>query len=64
MVPFSDFAAQLRSELPLNYASLDLSSSQRVGLVIIDEVNGFCTVGAGNLVSLSEFSWLAAQSMA
>ncbi|BBN03810.1 hypothetical protein MPTK1_2g26560 [Marchantia polymorpha subsp. ruderalis] len=49
MVPFSDFAAQLRSELPLNYASLDLSSSQRVGLVIIDEVNGFCTVGAGNL---------------
>ncbi|CAM6095307.1 unnamed protein product [Calypogeia fissa] len=44
---------QLQSELPVQHGVLDLSSSslqrQRVGLVIVDEVNGFCTVGAGNL---------------
>ncbi|KAL3698705.1 hypothetical protein R1sor_012781 [Riccia sorocarpa] len=40
--------AQLRSELPLNFTHLELSPEQRVGLVIVDEVNGYCTVGAGN----------------
>lgn len=42
------FIDQLRAELPIQTSPLDLSSRQ-VGLVIVDEVNGFCTVGAGNL---------------
>lgn len=51
---FMGLLTQLQSELPVHYGVLDLSSSsepkQKVGLVIVDEVNGFCTVGAGNLV--------------
>lgn len=47
------FMAQLEAELPLNLEALVLPSEEkRVGLVIVDEVNGFCTVGAGNLVSI------------
>ncbi len=40
--------ALLRDELPIALAThrLDLAKS---GLVIVDAVNGFCTVGAGNL---------------
>lgn len=42
--------AQLETELPLNLEALVLPSGEkRVGLVIVDEVNGFCTVGAGNM---------------
>ena len=43
--------AYLEAELPLRMETLVLpSENKRVGLVIVDEVNGFCTVGAGNLV--------------
>ncbi|KAL2645388.1 hypothetical protein R1flu_012975 [Riccia fluitans] len=49
MAESAGLAAQLRSELPLNFTNLELSPGQRAGLVIVDEVNGFCTVGAGNL---------------
>lgn len=42
--------AALADEMPLAIGSLDLNSDcERVGLVIVDEVNGFATVGAGNL---------------
>lgn len=38
----------LASHLPLDLVRYD-PAGQAIGLVIIDEVNGFCTVGAGNL---------------
>jgi nicotinamidase-related amidase len=38
---------QVRHELPVATASYRLGEA--AGLVIVDEVNGFCTVGAGNL---------------
>lgn len=42
--------AALADEMPLAIGSLDLNADcDRVGLVIVDEVNGFATVGAGNL---------------
>ncbi|OUZ99736.1 hypothetical protein BVC80_9065g4 [Macleaya cordata] len=36
-------------ELPLDQGSLVLSEDVRIGLVLVDIINGFCTVGAGNL---------------
>jgi hypothetical protein len=37
-------------DMPLSKTALDLSSNgQGLGLIIVDEVNGFATVGAGNL---------------
>ncbi len=37
-------------EMPVSHTSLDLSQDQQGhGLVIVDEVNGFATVGAGSL---------------
>jgi len=37
-------------DMPLSKTALDLSSNgQGFGLIIVDEVNGFATVGAGNL---------------
>ena len=43
--------AYLEAELPLRMEALVLpSENKRVGLVIVDEVKCFCTVGAGNLV--------------
>lgn len=46
------FMAQLEAMVPLEFEALVLpSEGKRVGLVIVDEVNGFCTVGAGNLVN-------------
>jgi hypothetical protein len=46
---------QLQVAMPVSFESVVLPSSphKRVGLVVVDEVNGFCTVGAGNLVSFS-----------
>lgn len=38
----------LRAELPLRLVDYPLPAGE-TGLVIVDEVNGFCTVGAGNL---------------
>ncbi|KAL7135483.1 hypothetical protein ABFS83_11G100000 [Erythranthe nasuta] len=39
----------LRNELPLEQETLLLSGSIATGLVLVDIVNGFCTVGSGNL---------------
>ena len=40
----------LKSEIPLEQESVVLSQDV-TGLVLVDISNGFCTVGAGNLVS-------------
>ncbi len=46
----SELLEQLRREMPLAEATLDLAGRETsFGLVIVDEVNGFATVGAGNL---------------
>uniref|UniRef100_A0A5B7AW86 Isochorismatase-like domain-containing protein n=1 Tax=Davidia involucrata TaxID=16924 RepID=A0A5B7AW86_DAVIN len=39
----------LKNELPIEQESLVLSGDVKTGLVLVDVVNGFCTVGAGNL---------------
>lgn len=39
----------LKNELPVEQQSLVLSGDVKTGLVLVDIVNGFCTVGAGNL---------------
>lgn len=44
----SDPTAQLATLLPIAPRPWT-AASDRVGLVIVDEINGFCTVGAGNL---------------
>ncbi|KAL3698704.1 hypothetical protein R1sor_012780 [Riccia sorocarpa] len=49
MAELVGLAAQFQSELPVTFTELELTPGQRVGLVIVDEVNGFCSVGAGNL---------------
>jgi len=43
-----DLMAGLRQELPIELTTYDVSE-RTTGLVIVDQVNGFCTVGAGNL---------------
>jgi hypothetical protein len=51
------FMAHLGAELPLGMEALVLPSEGKCfGLVIVDEVNGFCTVGAGNLVSFQNIA--------
>ena len=41
---------QITKAIPLSKTSLDLrTNGQGFGLIIVDEVNGFATVGAGNL---------------
>ena len=42
-----DFQRELEARVPIEIA--DYVVPEAVGLVIVDEVNGFCTVGAGNL---------------
>ncbi|XP_061367271.1 nicotinamidase 1-like [Gastrolobium bilobum] len=39
----------LREEIPVTQQPLFLSEDIKTGLVLVDLVNGFCTVGAGNL---------------
>ncbi|KAL5705365.1 NiCoT heavy metal ion transporter Nic1 [Ranunculus cassubicifolius] len=39
----------LKDELVLHQTSLLLSDDIKTGLVLVDIINGFCTVGAGNL---------------
>lgn len=39
----------LRENLPVEQESVVLSGDVKTGLVLVDVVNGFCTVGAGNL---------------
>ncbi|KAK9713149.1 hypothetical protein RND81_06G006800 [Saponaria officinalis] len=40
---------QVKKELPLKQQTLTLNGDVSTGLVLVDIVNGFCTVGAGNL---------------
>jgi len=44
----ADITARLRAEMPIEMGELSVGA-RAVGLVIVDEVNGFATVGAGNL---------------
>jgi hypothetical protein len=46
-----DLLKLLRKQMPIKYGEYR-AGQKRVGLVIVDEVNGFATVGAGNSVSL------------
>ncbi|XP_010254549.1 PREDICTED: nicotinamidase 1-like [Nelumbo nucifera] len=39
----------IKNELPVEQESLILSEDVVTGLVLVDIINGFCTVGAGNL---------------
>ncbi|KAL3630455.1 NiCoT heavy metal ion transporter Nic1 [Castilleja foliolosa] len=39
----------LKNELPVDQENLVLSGEVKTGLVLVDIVNGFCTVGSGNL---------------
>ncbi|KAM1052940.1 hypothetical protein ACFX13_000520 [Malus domestica] len=39
----------LKEQLPVNQESVLLTGHTTTGLVLVDLVNGFCTVGAGNL---------------
>ncbi len=43
-----DLLDEIRQQMPVELGAFDLSDA-RSGLVIVDEVNGFATVGAGNL---------------
>ena len=43
---------QLRSQIPFQTDGELVLPTPGVGLVLVDLCNGFCTVGAGNLVSL------------
>src|SRR5258705_3527110 len=40
---------QLRATMPIRLEPLTVGGAQKTGLVIVDEVNGFATVGAGYL---------------
>jgi hypothetical protein len=42
----------LRSQIPFQTDGEFVLPPRGVGLVLVDLCNGFCTVGAGNLVSL------------
>ncbi|KZV51518.1 hypothetical protein F511_22465 [Dorcoceras hygrometricum] len=42
----------LKNELPLEQESLRLSGDIKTGLVLVDIVNGFCTVGSGCLAPI------------
>ncbi|KAL2905849.1 Nicotinamidase 1 [Bienertia sinuspersici] len=40
---------EVKKQIPVKQDTLHLSPDQSIGLVLIDLVNGFCTVGGGNL---------------
>lgn len=40
----------LKNEIPVETQSLSLTGDVKTGLVLVDLVNGFCTVGSGPLV--------------
>lgn len=42
----------LKNEIPLDQESVVLTEDSVNGLVLVDIINGFCTVGAGNLVCI------------
>ncbi|KAL7249681.1 hypothetical protein ACSBR1_011795 [Camellia fascicularis] len=39
----------LKNEIPFEEESVVLSEDVKTGLVLVDIINGFCTIGAGNL---------------
>ncbi|CAA0807369.1 Nicotinamidase 1 [Striga hermonthica] len=39
----------LKNEIPFEEESVFVSDDSKAGLVLVDIINGFCTVGAGNL---------------
>ena len=41
---------QLRVHMPLKSELLYITRAKKSGLVVVDEINGFCTVGMGNMV--------------
>ena len=41
---------QLRLHMPLKSQRLYITRAKKSGLVVADEINGFCTVGMGNMV--------------
>lgn len=43
----------LKKEIPLEEETVVISEDVKTGLVLVDIINGFCTVGAGNLVSFN-----------
>ncbi|KAJ8771174.1 hypothetical protein K2173_025782 [Erythroxylum novogranatense] len=45
----SGTSESLKAELPVEQGHLFLNGDVKTGLVLVDVVNGFCTVGAGNL---------------
>jgi nicotinamidase-related amidase len=50
-----DFAARLRNELPVSTTPVSLAA-RRCGLAVVDEQNGFATVGAGALAPTEQNS--------
>lgn len=46
----------LKNEIPLEQESVVLADDVVTGLVLVDIINGFCTVGAGNLVKLQYYN--------
>ena len=44
---------QMQARLPIDLVGYRLPPGGEAGLVVVDEVNGFCTVGAGNLAPRS-----------
>ena len=48
-----DMTAELRRQLPIALTQLDIGR-RPTGIVIVDEVNGFCSVGHGNLAPPSD----------
>lgn len=41
----------LKNEIPFEEETVVVPGDAKAGLVLVDIINGFCTVGAGNLVS-------------
>lgn len=48
----------LKNEIPLEQESVVLAEDAVNGLVLVDIINGFCTVGAGNLVAALLVVWI------
>lgn len=48
----------LKNEIPLEQESIVLAEDAVNGLVLVDIINGFCTVGAGNLVEFRSLIFL------
>lgn len=46
----------LKGEIPIEQELVVLQEDVVTGLVLVDIINGFCTVGAGNLVNLICFN--------